>query len=476
MFLYYRVEQILGIKPEYEALKNLNDFIEKNYNCAFIDNPASYENILTSREEIFNISKYITVSETYFFRECAHFKILEDLLPELSKLNRTINICSAACSIGCEPYSIAMLLDYHIKKGLKLDYAIDAFDINNEAIETAKNARYTNNCLRNDGASWKYILDTYLTPSDGALVVSQNIRERVKFFPQNITRGFDKQYDIIFFRNALIYFTSRSKFYAINNISSSLLPNGYLFLGISETSCVNHPLLENRYSSDTFYFQKICNSDSLQQLNSFKNTFVNSENKDTPLRQEKKKKPKKTIYTTSVIDNNSLLNPIHVQVNCEEINKILETEEGKPNAQNVFKLVSNKTASSLSGGSLAASVVYFLNTHDFDNADIILSYLETQNSGSITKFLRGEYLYLNGNNTDAENYYQEAAIKDKIFWPAYYRIAGLASEGNRARYKYKIKKTIESIQLSQNHENNYECFLGGFSSDYFLMVLEKKLT
>jgi chemotaxis protein methyltransferase CheR len=82
---------------------------------------------------------------------------------------------------------------------------------------------------------------------------------------------------------------------------------------------------------------------------------------------------------------------------------------------------------------------------------------------------------MNGNNTDAEKFYNEAVTKDRFFWPAFYRIAALASEGNHKRYEYKIKKTIESIQLSQDHENNYECFIGGFSCDYFLKILEKKL-
>jgi chemotaxis protein methyltransferase CheR len=475
LFLYYRVEQILGIKPEYEALKNLNDYIEKNCGGTFIEDPASYEYILTSREEIFNISKYFTVNETYFFREGAHFKILEGLLPELSKLNRTVHICSAACSTGCEPYSIAMLLDYHLENGIELDYTIDAFDISGEAIETAENARYTTNSLRNDGIDWKYILDAYLTKCGNELIVSSNIRRRVRFFPHNIMHSLDKRYDIIFFRNALIYFTSRNKYNVINNLSSSLLSDGYLFLGVSETSSVNHHLLVNRYSSDAFYFQKTNYFNNLQQPDFFQNTHVDLKHEEASLAKERNNKSKKTTFADSAINNNSHLKQTQIPVSCTEINKILETEEGKPNAHVVLELISKKSESSLSGGSLAASVVYFLNTHDFDNAEIVLSHLEAQNNGSVTKFLRGEYLHMNGNNTDAEKYYNEAVTKDRFFWPAFYRIASLASEGNYKRYEYKIKKTIESIRLSQNHENNYESFLGGFSSDYFLRILEKKL-
>jgi hypothetical protein len=80
---------------------------------------------------------------------------------------------------------------------------------------------------------------------------------------------------------------------------------------------------------------------------------------------------------------------------------------------------------------------------------------------------------------EAEKYYQQAAVKDKSFWPAFYRIAILCAEGNSTIFEYKVKKTIESVALAKNsepeHKNYFECFLGGFSSDYFIRILEKKL-
>jgi chemotaxis protein methyltransferase CheR len=109
-----------------------------------------------------------------------------------------------------------------------------------------------------------------------------------------------------------------------------------------------------------------------------------------------------------------------------------------------------------------------------------LSFLEKYNTGACARFLRGELYFLLGNAGQAEQYYQEASIKDKYFWPAFYRISVLCSQGNKTRYEYKIKKAIESIELSQKYEHskesNYEFFLGGFSVDYFLRILEKKLS
>jgi len=470
LFLFYRIEQILGIKAGSEALKNLNEYIEKTCGSTFIENPAVYEKLLTSREQICEISKFITINETYFFREGVHFEILTSLLPELAKLNRPIQICSAAVSIGCEAYSIAMLLDYHKKNGLDFDFSVDAFDVDGEAIETAKNARYTTNAFRGDGLAWKYILDSYLIPDNGEYIIPQDIRSKVRFFPHNLMRGIEKQYDVIFFRNALIYFTVKNRLSVLNNIAESLYNNGFLFLGISETSSVSHPLLINRYSPDAFYFQKI----------GIRGLLEHHEKKQIDIhRAQKNIENTKSISHPKKHDIPQTPRQTRLTVNCKEISSFLKNEDGKPNAEHALDAIKNGNSDSLSGSSLAAAAVYYLNAKNFDPADKILSYLEEHASCSSTRFLRGEYHFLRGNSVEAEKYFQEATVKDKFCWPAFYRIATLASEGNRIRYEYRIKKAIECIDLSQDPQSgekqDYECFMDGFSSDYFLRILENKL-
>jgi chemotaxis protein methyltransferase CheR len=463
LYLYYRIERALGIKAGSSALVNLNEHIEKSCGASFIENPAVFERFLSSRERIYDISRFITVNETYFFREEAHFEILSGLLSEFAKLNRPLKICSAAVSIGCEAYSIAMFFDYYIKKGLDIEFTIDAFDIDACVIETAKNARYTANAFRVDGSSWKNILDLYLIPDNGEYIVSSNIREKVNFFTHNIMRGLDKQYDIIFFRNSLIYFSSKSRLSVINNISDALLNNGYLFLGTSETSSINHPLLLNRVSCGSFYFQKKFFMKIQDQLeNKPKESAQEISNK---IREEIKHKPLPVKRE-------------EMPIRCAGVSEILKTDEGKVNAQNVTACLSDGTCASLSGNGLAACALYCLHVQDYETAGRAISYLEKYNGSEFTQFLRGELLFLQGSYEEAQNYYQEAAVKNRFFWPAFYRTAILAAEGNRTRYEYKIKKAIESIKLAgQEHDNerNYECFLGGFSSDYFIRILKRKI-
>ena len=453
-------EERFGIKVDPGDVKRLQEYIWKTYGS---ENAESINKIFSSGEA----ASFLTVNETYFFREPAHFTFLWDLLPSFKETG--IQICCAAVAAGCEAYSIAMLIEHQIQKGLNIDFAVDAFDVNGESIETAKNARFTSNTIRTDGSSWKFILDSYLIPDNNEYIVSQEICKRVNFFPHNIMRGLEKQYDIIFYRNSLIYFSSRSRLSVLNNLADALFNNGLLFLGVSETSSVNHPLLVNRFLSDVFYFQKIEIINSEKQIIS----TIEAKKKTAEKPAEYKPPAEKPVLPVKTKSD-------EISINCAEISKILKTGEGKPNAENALKIIITKEAHSISASNFAACAVYFLNSQDFNIADKVISHLEKINSGAFTRFLRGEYHFLLDNPEEAEKYYNEAAVKDKIFWPAFYRISSIAADGNRTRYEYKIKKAIESIESYQSAEAdkklNYECFMGGFSSDYFQRILEKKLT
>ncbi|MDR2543272.1 MAG: hypothetical protein LBC80_07475 [Treponema sp.] len=472
LFLYHRIEQILGIKTTGDAIIKLNEHLEKICGASFIENPAAFEKALTSREQIFDISKTVTINETYFFREGVHFNLLASLLPQLIKLKRPIQICSAATSIGCEAYSIAMLLDYHAKKGPAFDFAIDAFDINADVIETAKNARYTANTLRADGAEWKHIMDSYLIPDGDQYLVSQDIRSRVRFFPLNIMRGLDKKYDIIFFRNALIYFTSKNRLIVLDDLAGSLFDNGLLFLGVSETSTVKHPLLESRYLSGVFYFQKT----------NLQGTSMALEQKQIDEYSVKAAQPKsyppKSFLTKPFLPKSFLTKRTELPINCREIKAIFDIEEGQPNAKKILENIADTQSGldspPISGSDLAAAAAYFLSAGDFNSADLALLYLEKTNACAHVLFLRGEYHLLRGSMDKAKDCFENAAGKDRAFWPAFYRIASSAAEENPARYEYKIKKASESIQ--QGRDFHYECFMGGFSPDYFERILTKKLS
>jgi len=256
-------EERYGIKTDPDDIEKLINHFKtpsesaSNYDGLYIDNKP-LERIFASGEA----ASFLTVNETYFFREPIHFSLLLDLLPSFNQ--SSIRICSAATSSGCEAYSIAMLLDMYNRNAEKpLFYQIDAFDINPNMIETAGAGIYNQRSLRDDGSCFSYITDLFLNKNDNKIHVKQELKDNINFFVHNLLSElrFD-YYDIIFFRNAFIYFLPDYRDRVLTNLSNSLKESGYLIMGISETAGVKHHHLEQKikrlipHQEDVFFFQK----------------------------------------------------------------------------------------------------------------------------------------------------------------------------------------------------------------------------
>ena len=88
----------------------------------------------------------MTTNETSFFRDRLPFAALrETILPELlSNIadHSRINIWSAACSSGQEPFSIAMLLREHFSNQPATRFHIVASDVSEEMLARARAGRF----------------------------------------------------------------------------------------------------------------------------------------------------------------------------------------------------------------------------------------------------------------------------------------------------------------------------------------------
>ena len=202
---------------------------------------------------------FLTVNETYFFREPLHFSFLLDFLPFFQKSgkNSILRICTAGVATGCEAYSIAMLIEAHNRDlAVPLLYHIDAFDINPKVIQQAIMGSYGQRSLREDGSSFHYLTDRYLKKEE-RFYIDSILKKNICFFVHNLMNELPKNdYDLIFFRNAFIYFTPRNRERILSNLSSALIEGGILIMGVSETSGVQHSDLESKNINDVFYFIK----------------------------------------------------------------------------------------------------------------------------------------------------------------------------------------------------------------------------
>lgn len=178
----------------------------------------------------------LTTNETYFFREPAHFDLLER---ELSK-NRPskLSIWSAASSFGDEVYTLAMLLaDLQTQGRIGSDWTILGTDISDRVLRSAADAVFPTDRLRNVSPERlkRYCLRGE-GESQGLVQIQQKLRDHVEFGQLNLCLPIDGigPFDVIFLRNVLIYFDAKTKQDVVDRLLALLKPGGLFFIGTAE--------------------------------------------------------------------------------------------------------------------------------------------------------------------------------------------------------------------------------------------------
>lgn len=198
----------------------------------------------------------LTTNHTGFFREEQHFQFLLSTIMPLLERRPRIDIWSAACSTGEEPYSLAFaLLEYFEERNQSVpEIQILATDISNRALAVARKAVYSAEKLSNVPSAivHKYMLRG-TGDSQGLLRVKPRVRELVRLHRVNLMEEFGEvgAYPLILCRNAMIYFDERTQEDLIARFYQRLESGGYLFTGHSESlNRVKHSL---RYIAPATY-------------------------------------------------------------------------------------------------------------------------------------------------------------------------------------------------------------------------------
>ena len=201
------------------------------------DLPQYLELLRSSPDEAKLLLDDLLIGVTQFYRDKQAFEQLEQLvLPELMKHaeDMPLRIWVPGCSTGEEAYSIAIsCMEAAAQADRHADLQIFATDIDERALAIARTATYPESIaedIRPDR------LHRYFSKEDHRYRVNKNVREAVVFAPQNLIQDapFSKL-DLISCRNLLIYLESpiQKKLFSLFNFA--LNPNGYLFLGNSES-------------------------------------------------------------------------------------------------------------------------------------------------------------------------------------------------------------------------------------------------
>ncbi len=221
-----------------KRLKDLNIQSFKKY-CEFLFSKEG------SRNEITQMVDVITTNKTDFYREPKQFEFLKQTaLKEISTVNgagiiRPVNIWSAGCSTGEEPYTLAIELQEYANYSLGFKFNLLATDISTRVLEAAYRGVYEENKISEIPP--QIIKKYFLRSKDRSkklVRVTPLIRNSVRFKWLNFMQedyGLEQKFDIIFCRNVIIYFDKETQENLIRRLLDYIVPGGYLFLGHSES-------------------------------------------------------------------------------------------------------------------------------------------------------------------------------------------------------------------------------------------------
>ncbi|HEX2869227.1 MAG TPA: CheR family methyltransferase [Ignavibacteriales bacterium] len=320
-----------------DLLKYINDFlgiyypVERAHELERIINLAARESNFRKTDEFVDflfsvpqserinlLAKYLTIGETYFFREIATFEALKPEIINFVNKNGRLDIWSAGCCTGEEPYSIAIMLkELFPERHLRLN--ITATDINYDFLKRASEGLFSNWSFRGVSDSLK---KKYFFAEGNKFRISDEIKAMVSFSFLNLAGGsyhlphHTGKFDIIFCRNVLMYFSEDLRIKAVNGFYELLYEGGFLALGLAEISSNYTRQFARINFENTVLFQKkkilIKHASSAGEV-SFR-------------KSEKSKKEEETKPGKSKKSGTPEINPIHLKSEKKADGKTLLSE------------------------------------------------------------------------------------------------------------------------------------------------------
>ncbi len=225
-----------------------------------IESFEEYQDLLLLQpDEFTQLFNTILINVTSFLRDADAWRYLaENILPEVvaSADGGPIRVWSAGCSAGQEPYSVAMLLHEAVGPAFRERVKIYATDIDEDALEYARQGAYTERELR--GLS-EELRDRYLEPSGSRWLISPDLRRNVIFGRNDLTRDAPiSRIDILLCRNTLMYFNAETQSRIASRFGFALRPSGVLFLGKAEM-LLNHTAVFDPIELKRRFFRKTRN-------------------------------------------------------------------------------------------------------------------------------------------------------------------------------------------------------------------------
>ncbi|MDD3310563.1 protein-glutamate O-methyltransferase CheR [Pseudodesulfovibrio sp.] len=193
--------------------------------------------------ELNKLYELVTTNETSLFRDLKQLEafqnnVLKEKLEEQRAAGRReLNIWSAGCSSGEEPYTLSILLHETLRMELaRWRITITAVDLSPAMIARAKEGVYGDYAFKTTPDAMK---SRYFTKEGDGWKIKPAVARLVNFQEMNLNDPLAlkrvPRSHIVFCRNVIIYFDQEMKRRVVSAFYDNLLPGGYMMLGHSET-------------------------------------------------------------------------------------------------------------------------------------------------------------------------------------------------------------------------------------------------
>jgi chemotaxis protein methyltransferase CheR len=243
-----RVTQDLGIRMPDAKLTMLNGRVQRRLRALELSSIEAYleqlERAGDSEDELIHFYDLATTNKTDFFREAAHFEHLvstavPSVLDARSRTPGPLRVWCAGCSTGPELYTLAIVLNELARVRRGLSFELTATDISTRALKVAASGTYPEEMIAPVPAELRtrYLLRSR-DRSAGLVRVAPELRHNVEIRRLNFmdeVYDLPSDFDVVFFRNVLIYFDRPTQAKVVSRICKHLRPEGFLYIAHSES-------------------------------------------------------------------------------------------------------------------------------------------------------------------------------------------------------------------------------------------------
>jgi chemotaxis protein methyltransferase CheR len=477
------IEAETGMRfPDSHATTVLSRAFER---CAALgkDSAGYLETLRNDAEERCVFLSSITIGETYFFRDERQFDALRNrVLPDFAASGGALSVWSSSCASGEEAVSIAAVIEDAMRAGIGTwEYRILSTDVNRCLLNQFKSGRFSLSSFRTDGKRWHPLLEPLGSSDTGHWIASPRLMERFDIVEFNVLskeKPHQGTFDIVFFRNTLVYMKEERKEEAVNGIVSSMKEGGILFVSSPEVPGVHHENLHVLDAGECFYFRKETGAGSDRRRGSPRIQRHSGPGKSLPSgfpSQNLSEFPDRAakIFGLAEETAGAIRKPSLKPLPSARLRDALREAERRSTNGDGLPLSAEMGDMAYSLDDILLSAVKALNEGAFDEAENWILALEAEIGESYVGFyLSGLILKHRELFPEAVEAFERGLDHERNFWPALFHAGMASARTDKAKSARFMRDCLERME-SPEAPAPCSFLLEGFDPEYYKMMADK---